>query len=241
MLKRAHRYSRVICHRRSRSGVRAGAWRSAVSSGFSLNDGVDSDPILAGDGNIYDNIAPKDSAVYGFTVGFLVGEGAEVGFRWAQAPTTLQATGTNDRDIGDMSLSIVHGYFATTSASPMRRADPFVLIGLGATSFGSIDANVAGINRSIPGETQFSTTWAAGVKLFPRRWCAPRRWNGRPPTSRPTRSAGGATVLGLLSGRQRPVFESVPVQRRRDRPFLNLVRHHAQQAAAGGSSFQPLS
>jgi len=61
--------------------------------GFSLNDGVDSDLILAGDGNIYDTIEPKDSAIYGFTVGFLVGEGAEVGFRWAQAPTTLQATG----------------------------------------------------------------------------------------------------------------------------------------------------
>lgn len=135
--------------------------------GFSLNDGVDSDPILAGDGNIYDTIEPKDSAIYGFTVGFLVGEGAEVGFRWAQAPTTLQATGTNDREIGDMTLSSYHGYFAYNFGDTDAPVRPFVLIGMGATNFGSIDATVAGVNRSIPGETQFSTTWAAGVKVFP--------------------------------------------------------------------------
>jgi hypothetical protein len=135
--------------------------------GFSLNDGVDSDPVLAGDGNIYDTIEPKDSAIYGFTVGVLVGEGAEVGFRWATAPTTLQATGTTEREIGDLSIKSYHGYFAYNfgeSDAPMR---PFVLIGLGATNFGSIDATVGGVNRSIGGETQFSTTWAGGVKIFP--------------------------------------------------------------------------
>jgi hypothetical protein len=135
--------------------------------GFSLNDGVDSDPVLAGDGNIYDTIEPKDAAMYGFTVGFLVGEGAEVGFRWAQAPTTLQATGTNDREIGDMSLNSYHGYFAFNFGETDSKARPFVLIGFGATNFGTIDATVAGGNRSIAGETQFSTTWAAGVKVFP--------------------------------------------------------------------------
>ena len=31
--------------------------------GFSISDGVDSDPILAGDGNIYDTIEPKDSLI----------------------------------------------------------------------------------------------------------------------------------------------------------------------------------
>ena len=100
--------------------------------GFSLNDGVDSESaIIAGDGNIYDNIEPKDSAVYGFTVGFLVGEGAEVGFRWASAPTTLQATGTNDREIGDMSMNSYHGYFAYNFGETDARMRPFVLIGLG--------------------------------------------------------------------------------------------------------------
>jgi hypothetical protein len=135
--------------------------------GWALNDGVDGNAVLAGDGQIYDTIEPKDSAIYGFTVGFLVSEGAEVGFRWAQAPTTLLAKGTAEREIGDMSVGSYHGYFAYNFGevdAPMR---PFVLIGLGATSFGSVDATIGGVNRSIGGETQFSTTWAGGVKIFP--------------------------------------------------------------------------
>lgn len=135
--------------------------------GFSLNDGVDSDPILAGNGQIYDTVEPKDSAIYGFTVGFLVGEGAEVGFRWAQAPTTLQVKGTTTTELGDMSINSYHGYFAYNfgeSDAPMR---PFVLIGMGATNFGSVTVNNGLRSFTTNGETQFSTTWAAGVKIFP--------------------------------------------------------------------------
>jgi opacity protein-like surface antigen len=135
--------------------------------GFSIADGVESDPILAGDGNIYDTIEPDDSAVYGFTVGVLAGEGAELGFRWAQQPTSLLASGTSERTIGDMTISSYHGYFAYNFGEADAKMRPFVLIGLGATNFGSIDATVAGVSRSIGGETQFSTTWAGGVKIFP--------------------------------------------------------------------------
>src|SRR5262245_49453595 len=69
--------------------------------GFSIADGVDGNAILAGDGNIYDTVEPDDSAVYGFTVGFLAGQGAELGFRWAQQPTSLLISGTAERNIGD--------------------------------------------------------------------------------------------------------------------------------------------
>ena len=136
--------------------------------GWSITDGVDSDPVLAGDGNIYDTVEPDDAAIYGFTVGALVGEGAEVGFRWAQQPTTLIISGTSEREIGDMSITSYHGYFAYNFGevdAPMR---PFVMIGLGATNYGSVDATIAGVNRSLGGETQFSTTWAAGVKMHAR-------------------------------------------------------------------------
>ena len=40
---------------------------------------------------------------------------------------------------------------------------PYVLGGLGATQYGSLDTAVG----QIGGETQFSTTWAAGLKMFP--------------------------------------------------------------------------
>jgi hypothetical protein len=135
--------------------------------GWSISDGVDGDALIAGDGNIYDTVEPDDSLIYGFTVGVLVGEGAEVGFRWAQQPTTLLISGTTERELGDLSVNSYHGYFAYNfgeSDAPMR---PFVLFGLGATNFGSVDVTVAGIDRSLGGETQFSTTWAGGVKVFP--------------------------------------------------------------------------
>jgi opacity protein-like surface antigen len=135
--------------------------------GWSISDGVDGDALIAGDGNIYDTVEPDDSLIYGFTVGVLVGEGAEVGFRWAQQPTTLLISGTTERELGDLSVNSYHGYFAYNfgeSDAPMR---PFVLFGLGATNFGSVDVTVAGVDRSLGGETQFSTTWAGGVKVFP--------------------------------------------------------------------------
>lgn len=136
--------------------------------GWALADGVDGNAVLAGNGQVYDTIEPKDSMIYGFTVGVLVGEGAELGFRWAQAPTTLQVTGTATTELGDMSINSYHGYFAYNFGevdAPMR---PFVMIGLGATNYGSVDATIAGVNRSLGGETQFSTTWAAGVKVHAR-------------------------------------------------------------------------
>ncbi len=159
--------------------------------GFSLNDGVDSESaIIAGNGNIYDNIEPKDSAVYGFTVGYLVGEGAEVGFRWAHAPTTLQLTGTNTLELGDMSMNSYHGYFAYNFGDTDATTRPFVLIGLGATSFGEVNINTGLRNFTTNGETQFSTTWAAGVKVFPSQHVGVRLAAEWTPTYIKTDSAG---------------------------------------------------
>jgi hypothetical protein len=135
--------------------------------GWSIADGVDGDALLAGDGNIYDTIEPDDSAVYGFTVGVLVGEGAEVGFRWAQQPTKLLISGTRDLELGDMSVNSYHGYFAYNFGEPDAPMRPFVLFGLGATSYGEVSINTGLRDFTTGGETQFSTTWGAGVKIFP--------------------------------------------------------------------------
>jgi hypothetical protein len=41
------------------------------------------------------------------------------------------------------------------------------MIGLGATNYGTLTATGAGgVQREVGGETQFSTTWGAGVKFF---------------------------------------------------------------------------
>ena len=137
------------------------------SAGWTNSDGVTFDGVRAGDGNVYNGIEPKDSFSWSLNFGYFVNTNVEVGFLFDQQKSTLQVTGSAVREIGDMSVNNYHGYFAYNFGDSDAPTRPFVLIGLGATNFGSIDATVAGVNRSIPGETQFSTTWAAGVKIFP--------------------------------------------------------------------------
>ena len=66
-----------------------------------------------------------------------------------------------------MSVRNYHGYLAYNFGDPDAAVRPYVLGGLGATQYGTLDVNVGGIDRSVDGDTQFSSTWALGVKLFP--------------------------------------------------------------------------
>ena len=45
---------------------------------------------------------------------------------------------------------------------------PYILGGIGATNYGSVNyTNAAGAAASTGSDTQFSTTWGAGVKFYP--------------------------------------------------------------------------
>jgi hypothetical protein len=134
--------------------------------GWVFSDGVSGTPIVAGDGNVYDRIDPKDSIGYGFSGGFFLTHNAEVGFMYGVQKSKLLLGGTTDRELGDLTISTYHGYFAYNfgeADSPMR---PFVFFGLGATHFGSVDTNILGVDRTINGESQFSSTLGGGVKFF---------------------------------------------------------------------------
>jgi hypothetical protein len=135
--------------------------------GWTFSDGVSGDAVRAGDGNFYDRIDPKDSVSFGFGVGVNVTDNAEVGFLYGNQPSKLLLGGTNERELGDFTVSTYHGYFAYNYGAPSAKVRPFIFGGLGATDFGSVDVVVAGVNRSLGGETQFSTTWGGGVKVFP--------------------------------------------------------------------------
>jgi opacity protein-like surface antigen len=68
-----------------------------------------------------------------------------------------------------MAVTTYHGYFAYNfgpADSPVR---PYVLGGIGATSYASVPFTFAGVSRETGGDTQFSTTWGAGVKFVPSR------------------------------------------------------------------------
>ena len=137
-------------------------------AGWVFSDGVSGDARIGYDGAVYDRIDPKDSANFGFSVGVLVSDNAEVGFMYARQNSTLVAEGPNsEREVGDMAVTGYHGYFGYNWGDPDAAVRPFFFGGLGATNFGEVTGTIGGQTRTIGGETQFSTTWGAGVKMYP--------------------------------------------------------------------------
>jgi len=136
--------------------------------GWTLSDGVEATtPVLAPDGAIYDAVDLKDSFSWGLMGGYNVTEQVEVGFMWGQQLSRLDLEGTRLRELGDLTISTYHGYVGFNFFDVDATARPYFFFGLGATNFGSVDfTNVLGQPRSTGSETQFSTTWGAGVKVF---------------------------------------------------------------------------
>jgi opacity protein-like surface antigen len=136
--------------------------------GWVFSDGVSGDATLSpADGQIYDRIDPKDAFNFGFSVGVLATDNAEVGFIYARQNSQLVIAGTSEREIGDLAVTTYHGYFGYNWGDPDAPVRPFFFGGLGATHFGEVTGTIVGETRTIGSETQFSTTWGAGVKIFP--------------------------------------------------------------------------
>ena len=130
----------------------------SATAGWTFSDGVnvgtiDESPIQVG---------PKDAFSWGARLGFNVTPNAEIGFLFASQSTDLEATGILNRTIPQTVYSY-HGYFAYNFGDSDAKVRPYVLGGLGATQYGSLDTPAG----TIGGETQFSSTWAVGLKMFP--------------------------------------------------------------------------
>jgi opacity protein-like surface antigen len=134
--------------------------------GYTLSDGVSGDPYKAGNGQTYDQVDPKDSMHFGFSVGFFLSPSAEVGFLWRRQPTTLQISGTAVTDLADTNIDGYHGYGAYYFGDPENKVHPYIMGGLGMTHYGGISfTKTSGQTSTISGNSQFSTTWGAGVKV----------------------------------------------------------------------------
>jgi len=134
--------------------------------GWTFADGVEGQSVVTPSG-IFDRVDPKDSFKWGLGIGVLANENAEVGFLFSQQMTQFQVSGTNTVDIGDTNISTYHGYFGYNWGDSDASVRPYALIGLGATNYGGLDFTRAnGQVAEIGSETQFSTTWGAGVKFY---------------------------------------------------------------------------
>jgi outer membrane protein W len=140
----------------------------SASAGWTFSDGVSGATVFAGDGNAYNSIDPKDSFSWNATLGFFANENWEIEFLFSQQKSTLQVGGSRTVDIGDMSVDNYHGIFSYNFGASDSRVRPYLFGGAGATHYGSVSfTGVGGQQRSTEGNTKFSTTWGAGVKIYP--------------------------------------------------------------------------
>jgi opacity protein-like surface antigen len=135
------------------------------TAGWTFSDGVSGGSVTVPGVGTFDRIDPKDAFSWGVRLGFMVTENVEVGALFNQQSTSLELGGTSTVKLGDEKLYNYHGYLAYNFGGADAKARPYILGGLGATQFGSVNVSLAGQSREVGGNTKFSTTWALGVKL----------------------------------------------------------------------------
>ncbi|MGH9463986.1 MAG: hypothetical protein ACRD1X_22525 [Vicinamibacteria bacterium] len=131
--------------------------------GYSFSDGVSVDPPVAFGGEVYDAVNLQSGLALGINFGVYVTPNVEVGFLWSRQDSTFEAEGTTTTVLTDMPINNYHGTFTYNFGDEDAQARPFVLGGLGATSYSSGEFN----GVTVDPETKFSTTWGGGVKVYP--------------------------------------------------------------------------
>ena len=153
--------------------------------GWVISDGVNGSAVKAQDGHVYDELDAKDAMGYHFTFGLHASPALEVGFLYGRQQSKLQAKGTRTLEIGDMNIDSYHVYFEYNFGSQSAKVKPFLYGGLGSTKYGDVNftqksvINPTFTEHTIPGQTRFSTTWGAGVKIYPAKvvgFRAEMRW-----------------------------------------------------------------
>jgi hypothetical protein len=134
--------------------------------GWTLADGVSGDEYQAADGNRYDRVDPQDSASVGLSFGVFLTENAEIEFLFGRQSTTLEASGTQTVEIGDVSIDTYHGLFAYNWGPGRAAVRPYVFFGLGMTRYGDVTFTAQDQQRTIDGGSRFSTTFGGGVKAY---------------------------------------------------------------------------
>jgi len=136
----------------------------AGTAGWTFSDGVSGNAYTVPGVGTFNRIDPKDAFSWGLRLGFMVSENVVVGGLFNLQSTSLEAGGTNTLTIGDDKIYNYHGFIEYQFGDEHSKARPYFLGGLGATQYGGL-TTPSGHNLS--GDTQFSTTWALGVKIYP--------------------------------------------------------------------------
>jgi len=154
------------------AGANAGAADKRIelsgTIGWTYSDGVGgTTAVKVPNLGTFNSIDPKNAMNWGARLGYMVTPNVEVGARYDMQASTLQISGTTTVDLGDIDIRNYHGYAAYNLGEEGGKIRPYFLGGLGATQYSAVNAKGGNVAREIRGNTKFSTTWAAGVKLFP--------------------------------------------------------------------------
>jgi hypothetical protein len=142
-----------------------GRFEVSFTGGYSTSEGITGDTIITPAGS-FNSIDVKSGAAFGLSFGYVLESGGEVGFLWGRQMSKIGVSGTTEIEIGDMNIDHYHGYFAYNFL-PDGNVHPYLLIGFGATDYGSVDfTRSTGDPGTVAGPVRFSTTWGAGVKAF---------------------------------------------------------------------------
>jgi len=136
-------------------------------AGWTFSDGVDGEAVTVPGEGTFNRIDPKDSFSWGLRFGYLLTGNHEIGALFDMQPTQLELSGTGTAILGDISIYNYHAYYAYSFGNIDNVARPYLLIGLGATNFSSVDVTLGDTPQSVGGSTEFSGTLAGGVKVFP--------------------------------------------------------------------------
>jgi hypothetical protein len=139
------------------------------NAGWTFSDGVSSDTgILAGDGNFYNRVDPKDSFSWNLTAGFFITEHWEIEFLYGQQESKLTFGGTATIEVGDFKIKNYHGVFAYNAGDAHSSARPYVFFGAGVTDYPGLSfTRLNGQAAEIGGNSKFSGTFGLGVKVYP--------------------------------------------------------------------------
>ena len=130
--------------------------------GYTFSDGVTIDPVSAG-GEVYNAINASSGAAFGINFGVFVTEQVEVGFLWAREFSTLQGEGSTTTDFTDMNIDNYLGVITYNFGDDDVTARPFIIGGIGATTFAPADIG----GQSVESLTKFTGTFGGGVKVYP--------------------------------------------------------------------------
>jgi hypothetical protein len=133
--------------------------------GYTFSDGVTFPAtVVPGTGQSADRIEPKDALSWGVNFDVFLNDSAEVGALISQQQSSLIVSGPGfSRDIGNSNVNNYHAVFTYNFGDPVGVARAYIFGGVGATHYGSVDTG----SGSISGVTRFSSTWGAGVKIYP--------------------------------------------------------------------------